>query len=555
MVLRKLNIFGFKSFANKTELSFGEGITAVIGPNGCGKSNVVDAIRWVLGEQKTSVLRSSNMQDVIFSGSEKYHPLNMAEVTLTIANNRGILPIEYNEIAITRRIFRSGESEYLINKTPSRLKDIHNMFLDTGLGSNFYTTIENAMINKILSDRTEERRTLFEEAAGIGRFKKRIKEGQNKLDRTKQDLLRINDRIQEKDRYVRILNRQVEKARRYKGYIADLKSLEVGLENRRYLTLCNEIKKRTGRINELETNIESLKARIAETESQIEKNELHKVEKESELQIASRNVSDAKEIINNYDREISVGNRSISFLKQNLLRFTQEINSITKQVTEKSELLKNIEKSIIIRERELEKDTVAIQEARIEVNEFEVRVLAQKEKVDELSARQLNLVHEIGEIQKELSNSRTNLTHCIERCNQNEDEIKRLQFNSEDYRLALHNCKKQLENANDAFKKHMKTRETLLKRIEKEDDLYHQIFEKEKQLEGQIDSNKSKLCFLEGLNTSYEGYNEGVKTLLQKKLPGTIGIVADLIDVDSPVILNLVERVLGTAIQTVVFDS
>ena len=163
MILRKLSIFGFKSFADKTEIQFGTGMTAVVGPNGCGKSNVVDAIRWVFGEQKASMLRSSNMNDVIFSGTQKRQPLNLAEVTLVIENNKGVLPVEYRDISITRRIYRSGESEYRLNKVPCRLRDIHNLFLDTGIGSSAYTTIENTMINSILSDKAEERRTLFEE--------------------------------------------------------------------------------------------------------------------------------------------------------------------------------------------------------------------------------------------------------------------------------------------------------------------------------------------------------------------------------------------------------
>jgi len=197
MVLRKLSIYGFKSFADKTELDFGGGMTAVIGPNGCGKSNVVDAIRWVFGEQKASALRSANMQEVIFSGTQRRAPLNMAEVTLLIDNSGGVLPVEYAEVAITRRISRSGESEYRLNKVPCRFRDIQNILFDTGVGSSGYTTIENKMIERILSDKAEERRTLFEEAAGIGKYKHARKESRAKLDKTRQDLLRINDLVGE----------------------------------------------------------------------------------------------------------------------------------------------------------------------------------------------------------------------------------------------------------------------------------------------------------------------------------------------------------------------
>jgi len=271
MILRKLSIFGFKSFAEKTELEFGEGMTAVVGPNGCGKSNVVDAIRWVLGEQKVTLLRSATMQDVIFSGTQARQPLNMAEVVLTIENNKGILPVEYSEVAIARRMFRNGESEYSINRVPCRLRDIHNLFLDTGVGSSAYTTIERGMIDSILSDKAEERRILFEEAAGIGKYKQRRKESLRQLEKTGQDLLRINDKIQEADRQVHMLARHVEKARRFKTYREDLRDIELGYWNRKFAVLGETIRQRKQKLDETANARDVSKGRIAAGESQIEK--------------------------------------------------------------------------------------------------------------------------------------------------------------------------------------------------------------------------------------------------------------------------------------------
>ncbi len=188
MYLSKLRIFGFKSFANKVEVNFpGEGITSVVGPNGCGKSNIIDAIRWVLGEQRAKVLRSGKMEDVIFSGTAERPPLNMAEVSLLINNDSGVLPSEYTQIMITRRAFRNGETEYLINNTPCRLKDIHNLFYDTGMGAASYSLIEAKMIDSILSDKAEERRVMFEEASGISKYKQQRKETLRQLERTAVD--------------------------------------------------------------------------------------------------------------------------------------------------------------------------------------------------------------------------------------------------------------------------------------------------------------------------------------------------------------------------------
>lgn len=197
MYLSRLEIFGFKSFANKVELKFNGGITAIVGPNGCGKTNIVDAIRWVLGEQRASVLRSDRMEDVIFNGTKDRKPLGMAEVSMTIENTKGILPMEYAEVTITRRIFRSGESEYLLNKVPCRLKDIIDLFADTGMGANAYSVIELKMIESLLSEKAEERRRLFEEAAGVTKYKQRKKVTLRKIEEVKSDLSRVDDIIRE----------------------------------------------------------------------------------------------------------------------------------------------------------------------------------------------------------------------------------------------------------------------------------------------------------------------------------------------------------------------
>ncbi|MHB8853206.1 MAG: AAA family ATPase, partial [Ignavibacteriaceae bacterium] len=170
MYLSKLEIFGFKSFAQKTLVNFNEGVTSIVGPNGCGKTNIVDAIRWCLGEQRSGTLRSDKMENVIFNGTSNKKPMGMAEVSLTIHNNKGILPTEYSEVTITRRIFRSGESEYLLNKNICRLKDITNLFMDTGIGSNAYSVIELKMVETILNNKTDERRVMFEEAAGVNKY-------------------------------------------------------------------------------------------------------------------------------------------------------------------------------------------------------------------------------------------------------------------------------------------------------------------------------------------------------------------------------------------------
>jgi chromosome segregation protein len=229
MFLHKLELQGFKSFVDRTEVQFGDGITGVIGPNGCGKSNISDGIRWVLGEQSARQLRGDSMEDVIFNGCPSRKPLGMAEVHLTFKNDRGILPTEFSEVTISRRVFRSGLSEYFINRTPCRLRDIRDLFFDTGMGSHAYSVIERQMVDHILSDNTGHRRFLFEEASGITKYKARKKETLGKLDATEGDLTRLNDIVFEIERELRSLARQVGKARRHQRLREEVQVLDLQL--------------------------------------------------------------------------------------------------------------------------------------------------------------------------------------------------------------------------------------------------------------------------------------------------------------------------------------
>lgn len=227
MYLKKLEIFGFKSFAAKTEIVFEKGITCIVGPNGCGKSNVSDAIRWVLGERSAKTLRGSSMEDIIFNGTDFRKPLSLAEVSLTIDNSARLFPLEYDEVVLSRRIYRSGETEYFINKTPCRLKDIRELTMDTGMGSNAYSMIGQGQIDYILNADPEERRSLIEEAAGIAKYRSKKEEALRKLERTENNLLRLNDIITEVDKNIKYAERQARRAEKYKGQFEELKRLEI----------------------------------------------------------------------------------------------------------------------------------------------------------------------------------------------------------------------------------------------------------------------------------------------------------------------------------------
>ncbi|MDR2592045.1 MAG: chromosome segregation protein SMC [Chitinispirillales bacterium] len=555
MTLKKLSIFGFKSFADKTELDFGEGMTAVIGPNGCGKSNVVDAIRWVFGEQKASILRSANMQDVIFSGTQKRAPLNMAEVTLVIENSRGILPVEYSEVAITRRIYRSGESEYRLNKVPCRLRDIQNIFLDTGVGSSAYTTIENKMIEKILSDKAEERRLLFEEAAGIGKYKHARRESRAKLDKTRQDLLRINDRVDESDRQVRALARHVERAKRYKGYYDALKAIETAFECGRYDALTKVILERGSSIAEAQSRREALKASVASAEMRVEKMQFDALEKENELGTASRGVLEAGEGIAAIDRDLSVAAERTGNLKAAVARLDGEAEQLDREAEEASQLKVQIEKSVVEREALLRESSERAAGAGAELAAFDARLSDKRREADDIGRNQIELINSLGEARNRQSVANGALNAALDGKSRNEREIATLEARHAEYEDAAEDCRRQLDEVNSANSGLMDARAVLLERIEAEEERYGGLVEKEKGLEARISSNKSQLKFLEGLDATFQGYEDGVRALLTARLPGLRGIVADLVSVSDDRLLPLVEKLAGSVVQTVVFDT
>src|SRR5437867_7130023 len=275
MYLKSLQLIGFKSFAEKTTLEFLPGVTAIVGPNGCGKSNVSDAIRWVLGEQSAKALRGSEMADVIFNGTDGRKAISMAEVSMTFADvdpKTLSLPgvkLDFNEVTISRRVYRDGTGEYLINRTPCRLRDIQGMFMDTGIGRSSYSLMAQGQIDQILSAHPEDRRTIFEEAAGINKYKHQKKEALRKLEYTEANLVRLTDIIKEVKRQIISLQRQAGKARRYKELFDQLKALDTRLARHKYDLLHIEISTLQSQIADFAGQADQFSSEISNRESQI----------------------------------------------------------------------------------------------------------------------------------------------------------------------------------------------------------------------------------------------------------------------------------------------
>jgi chromosome segregation protein len=325
MQLAKLEIKGFKSFADKIVINFDEGITGIVGPNGCGKSNVVDSIRWVLGEQKTSALRSEKMENVIFNGTSGRSPQQMAEVSLTINNTKNILPTEYSQITITRRLYRSGESEYLLNGVSCRLKDITNLFMDTGVASNSYAIIELGMVDDLLNDKDNSRRTLFEEAAGISKFKKRKKETLKKLEDTDADLERVEDLLFEIEKNMKSLEKQARQTENYYKIKEEYKEKSIGLAK----VVVNKQKEKFNLLNqqiqeESDRKI-ALTAEIADKESIIEKSKAELILKEKTLSSRQKSINEFVAKIRQYESEKQIKNERLKYLNDRAASLREQI--------------------------------------------------------------------------------------------------------------------------------------------------------------------------------------------------------------------------------------
>jgi len=422
MYLSSLKIFGFKSFAFRTTIDFTGGITAIVGPNGCGKSNIVDSIRWVMGEQKYSALRSSKMEEIIFNGTSQHPAQNIVEVSLVIENNKGILPIEYEQVTITRRLYRSGESEYHLNNTKCRLKDITAIFMDTGMGSHSYSIIEQQMVSALVNDRKENRKDVFDEAAGIMKYKERKKEALNKLQANKNDLLRVMDLVIEIEKVVKSLKRQANKAKRY---LFTKKKLQLR-QNQFYQIKYDNIEKKLAplkkQFQEQTDEKQSMNTQINQWIAESEKTAQEHFVLNQKLQEAQQNylqqnkiyqdfnnkIQILKERIKNYSEEIE---KQRNEKKDNLAvqdSFELQINQINQQLAEKRETIVSLEKQFSEMGETLKLEKKKKQDYLDQKNQIQKQISQKENTVHQLknefsiSQQKIEMINqEIGDIQNQ----------------------------------------------------------------------------------------------------------------------------------------------------------
>ncbi len=556
MYLKSIEVQGFKSFANKIVLDFKPGITGIVGPNGSGKSNVADAVRWVLGEQKIKQLRGSSMQDVIFSGTELRKPLSYASVAITLDNSDHSLPVEFTEVTVTRRLYRSGESEYMINNSPCRLKDVYELFYDTGIGKEGYSIIGQGQIDQILSGKPEDKRDLFDEAAGIVKFKRRKTETIKKLESEHANLLRINDILSEQERHIEPLQKQSEKAKVYLKKKEELKTLDVNA----FLLDHEKVLKQLQGVQEKH---EVASAELLKTGEQLEeiREEYDRVtadleQLEREIDESQSTLTNSVETRSKLEGQIQVLKERIHSVEGNKEHLKERLASVQAQMDagqkEKDRILS--EKSGIDRELEQtkeKKDLAAkdLEEVQEEIREVNNQIEDHKKAIiDELNKR-ASTKTQMGRFDTMLEQvqiKRSELSSRLIRFKSSEEEADQL---IADYEAELARITGEV---NALIEKDASIQTRLA-------EIHDLLGDKDKSLQEtreKYHQEKSKLEALSNLTERYEGYGGAVKMVMEQKSgkKGIIGVVADIISADKKYEMAI-ETALGGNIQNIVTED
>ncbi|AKS38017.1 chromosome segregation protein SMC [Anoxybacillus gonensis] len=553
MFLKRLEAIGFKSFADRISIDFVPGMTAIVGPNGSGKSNITDAIRWVLGEQSAKSLRGAKMEDVIFSGSESRKPLNVAEVTLTLDNSDQFLPLEYEEVSVTRRVYRSGDSEFFINKQPCRLKDIVDLFMDSGVGREAFSIISQGKVEEILSSKPEDRRMIFEDAAGVLKYKMRKKKAEHKLSETEDHLQRVQDILHELNQQLEPLKQQASIAKEYIEKKEQLQTYEVGL-------IVYEIE-------QLHEKWEALKEQLAiheqneiELATTLQKEEAHIAELRHELTALDESIDGLQQVLLLVSEELEKMEGKKQVLKERKNNAHKQQHQMEQTVAQLAERERVLEATIAEKKKLLQQLQTNVQALQAELKEKNNVLSAYGPKaeaeIERLKSEYIDLVHE----QATLKNERT---HTEAQLQKNEEK------------------QRQLIAAND---EHIRAYEQIVQQWEQKQQLVHQLQQriaeqeeavktKEQQLAVQkeqyrkkeatlyeayqyVQKMKSKKEMLEAMQQEYAGFFQGVKEVLKAKdrLPGIHGAVVELMTVPSE-LETAIEVALGGAAQHIVVEN
>lgn len=533
MQLSKLEIKGFKSFGDKVTVNFDKGITGIVGPNGCGKSNIVDAIRWVLGEQKTKALRSDKMESVIFNGTKKRKALQMSEVSLTFNNTKNLIPTEYSQVTITRRYYRSGESEYLLNGVTCRLKDIIDLFLDTGIGPDSYAIIELKMVDEILNDTNNSRRILFEEASGISKFKKRKKQTLKKLEDTDKDLERVEDVLYEIEKNLKSLERQAKQAEKYRSIKEEYKSLSIQLAKLDLEGHKDEFQKLEQQINELTELKASSSNELGKKEAEIEKLKIELIKKEKLLGSRQKTLNEHVNKIRQFESDKKIRGERLKFLQD-------KSSSMTEQLSQDRSRIETLNVEIEALSKEKEASEQILNEIKSELEDLRKGYEVQKEtaqrlkaELTERTASQVEARDEVFQFKKsteitetQINSLKTELSKADHETSSQADQINSLNAALKTLTTKLKTETDKLQEIKNADQQNDKAIDTLRVEIET-------IKDELAKTNRSLDSTENEFKLTKSLVDNLEGFPEAIKFLSKhEKWRNQAVLLSDIISCD-----------------------
>ncbi len=560
MFLKYLEVCGFKSFPERVKIEFNKGITGIVGPNGSGKSNISDAIRWVMGEQSIKSLRGGKMEDVIFSGTVERKPVGFAEVSLCFDNSQKIFKIEYDEVLITRRYFRSGESEYYINKTSCRLRDIHELLMDTGMGRDGYSVVGQGKIDEIISQKPEERRVIFEEAAGISKYKYRKQESEKKMQQTEENLVRLLDLISEIETRIEPLKEQSQKAKEFLRLKEELKDIEINLLVNSIDRLKAMLEKSQANLKTNANDIEDTNKRIAEYETQSET--LRKTSEEKELfqEEQLKRLYEIKNEISEFENNIILLENSRSFSNENKARLEADIKTLQ---SDNEELSKQIEiKNSELEVLKLKAETLKQEKTELDKNysSLENRVGEDAQIIEKCNQDVVLAYQQLSEINLLLAAKKSEINSLENKFQDFNDDIELKKEDAEIYAKRAENEKNSLERLTDSKNQTQKTSEEKQKEInECEKNLTH-LNNILNEVVVELNNAVSEKKMLEDLERDMEGYAYSVKSVIKEHKSGSLsknkiyGTLSKLLSVPAKYAVS-VETALGNNLQNIVTED
>jgi chromosome segregation protein len=538
MRLKRLEMVGFKSFADRTLVELNPGITAIVGPNGCGKSNIVDALRWAMGEQSARHLRGHQMEDVVFAGSDSLSATGMAEVSLTFDNEDGRGPVEYSsfsEIMVTRRLFRSGESEYAINKTPCRLKDVIELFLGTGVGSKAYSIVEQGRVDELVNSKPEERRVLIEEAAGTSKYKSRKLVAERKLERTQQNLFRVTDIVREIERQIRTMELQAKKAERYKALKADLREKDLLCATLNRQALSQEIATHEGYLADAENRLAEYLNTLHGKESESEAVRFSLMELEKEISLQQENVYQAKMQLQSEEQRIDFLKKDLSQLDENeaetlttLGQLDDKLKTFAREIEELNKAKESFIQLSLFEESFLRENETELEKLQAEIQALQSGLETEKAALIDIANHLVYLKNDLTAKERRRDETERALERSQEDHSTAASSLELIEGKRTEAERALEVSLEQSGERNLEFAQVA----ALIQTVSRSKD------EQEKKIEGlkeRIQESRSRLSSLEDLQRNYEGYQEGVRAIMLKRQEeadgdGVYGLVTEVIE-------------------------